>query len=662
LTTQTIAAGQQTYAFAVIVNGDTIVEPDESFFVHVTNVLGATPLDSEGLGTIQNDDNALLVISQLYGGGGNSGASFTHDFIEVFNRGNTIVDLAGWSVQYLSATGSGTWSVTPLSGILLPGRYYLVAENSAGATGSALPTPDATGSIAMAATAGKVALLNNGVPLTGNCPASNNIIDLVGYGATAGCFEGAAPAPAPSASIADIRAAKGCTDTNNNATDFTTGTPTPRNTSAPAHDCNAAPPPDISLNDVTATEGNGGTTTFTFTVALSAPAPAAGVTFDIATADNTATVADADYVFSSLTGQSIGSGQQIYSFSVTVNGDLKVEPDETLFVNLSNVSGANVVDGQAIGTIQNDDAAAPPNISLNDVAIVEGNGGSTTLTFTVSLSSPAPAGGVTFDISTQDNTATTANSDYVPMSLTNQTIPSGQQTYTFGVSINGDKLLEPHETFFVNLQHVVNATVTEGQGSGTISNDDGIVISQVYGGGGNSGSTLRSDFIELFNRSTTTIDVSAWSVQYIAATSTTGSYSVTNLCASNVAGSCTLAPGQYFLVKLASGGGGTTDLPAADATGTTDMSATAGKVAVAVNRTALSGASCQASAISVADYIGYGTTANCFEGVGRAATPSATNATFRKASGCQDTGDNAADFAAAVASPRNKLSPTSACP
>jgi uncharacterized protein (TIGR03437 family) len=666
LTTQTIPAGQQTYTFEVAVNGDTLVEPDETFFVQVTNVLGATTLDSEGVGTIQNDDTALLVISQLYGGGGNSGASFTHDFIEVFNRGTTIVDLAGWSVQYLSATGSGTWSLTPLSGILLPGQYYLVAESSGGTTGSALPTPDATGSIAMAATAGKVALLNNGVPLTGNCPTSGNIIDLVGYGTTAGCFEGAAPAPAPSASIADIRAAKGCTDTNNNAADFTTGTPTPRNTATPAHDCNAASPPDLSINDVTATEGNGGTTTLTFAVTLSAPAPAAGITFDIATADNTATVADDDYVLRSLTQQSIASGQQTYSFSVTINGDLKVEPDETFFVNVTNASGANVVDGQANGTIQNDDAAAPPNISLNDVAIVEGNSSSTTLTFTASLSSLAPAGGVTFDISTQDDTATAANSDYVPKSLTNQRIPAGQQTYTFAVSINGDKLLEPHENFFVNLANVVNATVTDGQGSGTITNDDGIVISQVYGGGGNSGSTLRSDFIELFNRSTTTIDISAWSVQYIAATSTAGSYSVTNLCASNVAGSCTLASGQYFLVKLASGGGGTTDLPSADAAGTTDMSATAGKVAVVVNRTALSGATCQASAVSVADYVGYGTTANCFEGVGRAATPSATNATFRKGtsvpSGCQDTGDNAADFVAAVASPRNKLSPISPCP
>jgi uncharacterized protein (TIGR03437 family) len=668
LTNQVIPTGQQTFTFDVTVNGDTLVENDETFLVHVTNVLGAIPIDSDALGTIQNDDTARLVIGQLYGGGGNSGATYTHDFIEIFNRGSTTVNLGGWSLQYMSATGTGTWSVTPLSGILLPGQYYLVAESSVGAIGSPLPAPDATGSIAMAATAGKIALLNNVVALAGSCPASNNIIDLVGYGATAICFEGPAPAPAPSASNADMRAAKGCTDTNNNALDFSTATPAPRNTAASLHDCNAVPPPDLSISDLTLTEGNSGTTTFMLNVTLSAPAPPAGVTFDIVTADNTATVADNDYVFRSLTNQTLAAGQQTYSLNVTVNGDVKVEPDETFFVNVTNVSGANVVAGHAIATIQNDDAAPPPNISLNDVAITEGNGGSSTLTFTVSLSSLASAGGVTFDIATQDNTATTANSDYMTRSLTSQTIPAGQQTYVFDVIINGDKLLEGNEVFFVNLANVVNATVSDGQAAGAINNDDGIVISQIYGGGGNAGSTLRSDFIELFNRSTTTIDISTWSVQYIAATSTTGSYAVTNFCSSTAAGICTLAPGQYFLVKLGGGSGGATDLPAADSAGTTDMSATAGKVAVVINRTALSGTACQASAATVADHVGYGTTANCFEGAGRAATPSATNATFRKATGasgptgCQDTDNNATDFVAGIAAPRNKVSPISACP
>src|SRR4030095_6762801 len=96
-----------------------------------------------------------LVISQVFGGGGNSGAPFRNDFIEIFNRGNVSVNLSGWSVQYASATAS-TWSVTSLTSVtLLPGQYYLIQESSGGSSGVVLAAPDATGTIAMAAGAGK---------------------------------------------------------------------------------------------------------------------------------------------------------------------------------------------------------------------------------------------------------------------------------------------------------------------------------------------------------------------------------------------------------------------------------------------------------------------------------------------------------------------------
>lgn len=101
-----------------------------------------------------------IVISQVYGGGGNSGATYTHDFIELYNRGTTTVSLSGWSVQYASATGL-TWQITPISGDLQPGQYYLIQE-AAGAGGTTpLPTPDAIGTIALSATAGKIALVNS---------------------------------------------------------------------------------------------------------------------------------------------------------------------------------------------------------------------------------------------------------------------------------------------------------------------------------------------------------------------------------------------------------------------------------------------------------------------------------------------------------------------
>ena len=126
-----------------------------------------------------------IVISQVYGGGGNSGATYTNDFIELYNLGSTDVDVTGWSVQYASATGS-TWQKTSLIGTIQSGHYYLVQE-AAGSGGTVnLPTPDATGTIAMAAGAGKVALVNNSTGLTGTCPTG--LVDFVGYGATANCF------------------------------------------------------------------------------------------------------------------------------------------------------------------------------------------------------------------------------------------------------------------------------------------------------------------------------------------------------------------------------------------------------------------------------------------------------------------------------------------
>jgi uncharacterized protein (TIGR03437 family) len=178
-----------------------------------------------------------IVISQIFGGGGNAGAPFRNDYIEIFNAGNVPVDLTGWSVQYASATAS-TWAVTPLTAVtLLPGRYYLVQESSGGSNGAALTAPDAAGTIAMAAGSGKVALVRHANALTGACPNDSAIVDFAGYGNTANCFRGAAPAAAPSNTTALRRAGSGCIDTRNNVADFSTGTPSPRNSNSPAAPC-----------------------------------------------------------------------------------------------------------------------------------------------------------------------------------------------------------------------------------------------------------------------------------------------------------------------------------------------------------------------------------------------------------------------------------------
>lgn len=169
--------------------------------------------------------SADVVISQVYGGGGNSGATYTNDFIELRNSGGTAVDVTGWSVQYASAAGT-SWQVTQLTGSVAPGAYFLVQE-SAGAGGTTpLPTPDATGSIAMSATGGKVALVTAATALTcgADCDTAAGVKDFVGYG-TANDFEGAAT-PVLSNTTAALRGAG--PDTDDNAADFTIGAPTPR--------------------------------------------------------------------------------------------------------------------------------------------------------------------------------------------------------------------------------------------------------------------------------------------------------------------------------------------------------------------------------------------------------------------------------------------------
>src|SRR5262245_2278195 len=191
-----------------------------------------------------------VVISQVYGGGGNSGAQYTHDFVELFNKGTTTVSVAGWSIQYTSATGTGNFGsattlITPLSGSLEPGQYLLVQEATNAAVGSPLPTPDITDStpINMSATGGKVALVNVTSPLGCNggstlCSpdALATIVDLVGWDG-ANFFEGSSAAPATSNTAADFRVLGGCTDTDNNGSDFEVKAPNPRNAASSRNLC-----------------------------------------------------------------------------------------------------------------------------------------------------------------------------------------------------------------------------------------------------------------------------------------------------------------------------------------------------------------------------------------------------------------------------------------
>ena len=190
--------------------------------------LAATALVAvPGAATAAVSPDADLVISEVYGGGGNSGAAFNRDFVELANVGDADIDLSGYSVQYASATG-GSWQVTPLGDLVLPAGSQLLIGQATG-TNTALPgfTADVDGRIAMSGSAGKVALVAAETPLGGatGLAAAPDVVDYVGWG-TAGDFAGGGAAPGTTNATSVSRDAD-FTNTADNAADFTAGAPTP---------------------------------------------------------------------------------------------------------------------------------------------------------------------------------------------------------------------------------------------------------------------------------------------------------------------------------------------------------------------------------------------------------------------------------------------------
>ncbi|HRO86767.1 MAG TPA: GEVED domain-containing protein [Chiayiivirga sp.] len=183
-------------------------------------------------------------ISQIYGGGGNTGATFNAKYVELFNPGSSAVALTGMSVQYAAPAGTNWSGRVNLTGTIGAHSYFLVQLGS-GANGAPMPvTPDQTStSFSPGGTNGNLALANVTTALacqTTACASDPQVVDLVGFG-TGAAFEGTAAAPATSATLAAFRAGDGCIDSNDNAADFSAATPAPRNSTSPANTCGAPP-------------------------------------------------------------------------------------------------------------------------------------------------------------------------------------------------------------------------------------------------------------------------------------------------------------------------------------------------------------------------------------------------------------------------------------
>jgi hypothetical protein len=222
----------------------------------------------------------------------------------------------------------------------------------------------------------------------------------------------------------------------------------------------------LTINDLSIQEGNSGTKVATFTVRLLA-ASASNVSFDIATGGGTAT-AGVDYVAKSLIGEIIPAGQLSKTFTVTIKGDLAREQNETFKATLSNVTNATLLRIQGQVTVLNDDG---PLLTVSNASVSEGNSGTKVMTFTINLVRPSTLP-VTYNIGTVSETAT-ATVDYVGKNLLGETIPAGMLSKTFTVTIKGDVTVEANETFSVRLSQATGgATILDGYGQGTITNDD----------------------------------------------------------------------------------------------------------------------------------------------------------------------------------------------
>jgi hypothetical protein len=415
---------------SVPVKGDTIYEGTHTFTLNLSNPRGGQIADGEGVGTILDNDAApSLAVADVSVAEGNSG-TVAADLVVTLTGATELTATVNW------ATANGTATA---------GSDYVAAS---GTLTFPAGTTSRTASVSV----------NGDTAIEGN---EAFFVDLSG----------------PTAStIADGRGRATIVDD-----DF----------------------PMLSIDDVSAPEGNSGTSTMAFAVTMS-EASGGTVTVNYATANVTAT-AGSDYVARSGT-LTFNPGQTSKTIAVTINGDVLGEPDETFVVDLSGASGATIADAQGIGTIVDDEG--PSSLVVDDVSTTEGNSGTKTLTFTVTLS-PARSQTVTVDHATADATAT-AGSDYVANSGT-LTFNPGQSAKTIAVTINGDVLGEPDETFAVDLSNASGATIADAQGVGTIVDDEGpssLVAGDASVPEGNSGTSTMTFTVTLspLRSQTVTVD------------------------------------------------------------------------------------------------------------------------------------------------------------
>jgi hypothetical protein len=414
-----------------------------------------------------------LVISQVYGAGGNSGATYNRDYIELFNPTNTAISLSGYSVQYGSATGT-TWQATNLTGSVAAGGYFLV-YGASGSVGVAPPAGDVIGTMNLSGTTGKVALVSSTTLLSGACPTGGNIVDLVGYGSAPNCKEGATSAPTPSITNAIFRNNNGCTDTDNNGADFTAAPAAPRNSTSPAYPCNCTAPTNQPTNlSLTPSDVS---IAGSFTPADPGTTAANGY---LVLRSTSATLTQQPVSGTSYTaGNTLGNATVVSSGSSTTFNTTGLTPSTTyyFFVYSFATTGTcyNTTSPLTNSVTTNAATSSTVSVTAGNAAAEPSTGGNFTINF-----SPATTGSTDINFNF-DGTAVFATDYSISFSAGTTTsttasgtltVPSGTSSITVTITPADDAVVEPTENIRLTLSNPTNGYTLGTSSSASINLTD----------------------------------------------------------------------------------------------------------------------------------------------------------------------------------------------
>lgn len=508
----TFSAGETSKTVSVTINGDTVQEADETFNVTLSSASGATIGTGTGIGTITNDDAISISISPTTlstteGNSGSTNASYTVtlsgtplntvtvNYATADGTATAGSDYTSKSGTLTFAAGTSTLTQTinvPILGdtTVEPNETYTLTLS--GATNATISTATSTGTIVNDDTSISIndVTIQEGPCNTVTANLTVTLAQAVNYAVTVGYSTGGGTATEGTDYVSgdggSVTIAAGSTT----GTISITINPDALVESSETFNVTITNSAGITITDnvgvvtitdnqnrnittfdnQSTTEGDTGTKPLTFTVNLCfASANSITLNYNTSNTGTNPATEGVDYVSGDGGSVTIPAGSLSATFAIQIIGDLINEPDETFRVTLSGApAGVTITDTTAIGTIRNDDSRT---LSIGNATVTEGNTGTTIATLIISMTQAAGAP-VIVNYSTQNGTATTADSDYVANSSGSVTFAAGETSKNVTFSVNGDYKVEPNETFDVNISTPSGVTINDGIGTITITDDD----------------------------------------------------------------------------------------------------------------------------------------------------------------------------------------------